>query len=133
MNDQESLKTEGVIVELPWPPQVNNLLSVVRGRKILSKKARQFYKDAVASILEQGQQNLRLSGSIRMRMLLKAPNRRSYDISNRVKAAEDALVKAGVIDDDSSVDFLAVYRGDPIEGGKVICNISRRDKVKHEA
>lgn len=115
-----------VTLTLPWPPQVNNLLTVARGRKILSKKARSFYDEAIVSVMQQGKAWRCLHGSLRLILVLYPPNRRRMDISNRVKAAEDALVKAGVIDDDSCVDSLVVERADPVAGGKVIVTVEER-------
>lgn len=84
---------------LPWPPSISQHTGVVRGRKILSKKARQWFSDAAASIQEQRPK--RLSGPVQMSLTFYAPSRRLYDPDNKLKCLLDAIVKAGIIEDDN--------------------------------
>jgi crossover junction endodeoxyribonuclease RusA len=49
--------------------------------------------------------------------------KRVADISNRIKALEDALVQAGLMDDDSQIDEIHIYRGAIVRGGKTLVQI----------
>jgi Holliday junction resolvase RusA-like endonuclease len=51
-----------------------------------------------------------LFGRLEMRLTLYFADRRRADISNRVKAIEDALTHANAYDDDSQIDRLIVER-----------------------
>ena len=64
-----------------------------------------------------------LKGRLSVHVLLHAPNRRKYDIDNRIKPLLDALQFSSVYRDDEAVDHLVVRRGDIIKGGQVIVQI----------
>jgi len=96
-----------VTLELPWPLTANNLHAVVRGRKILSRKGREY----------------RGAARVAVTLTLHPPDRRKRDIANSEKAAIDGLVFAGVLTDDSQIDRLTIARGDVIKGGRLIVQI----------
>jgi crossover junction endodeoxyribonuclease RusA len=54
---------------------------------------------------------------LEMQIILYPRDRRRQDISNRIKILEDALVDAGVFDDDEQIDILMVSRGEIKKGG----------------
>jgi len=119
-------------LELPWPPSVNHYYRAIARRKVfrgfvkwigvnvLSVEARE-YKKAVQSSLF----GVRSMGSVRLsaEIYLHGPNRRKYDISNRVKAIEDALENAGVFDNDNQIDRLIVERGEIRKGGAALVHL----------
>ncbi len=102
---------------LPWPPAVNNLYAVVRGRKILSKRGRD-YKNMVAMIA-MSNHCPRVEGRIGVIISAFPPDKRRRDLDGIIKIVLDSLVDAGVMPDDSCVDFLEVTRFSPEVGGKV--------------
>lgn len=106
---------------LPWPPSINAIYRAIpRGgiaTVILSKKGRE-YKQVVLAML-RGVDSMG-SSRLRVTIYLHGPTRRAYDISNRVKALEDALEGAGIFDDDNQIDEEIVYRCDPVAGGKAL-------------
>jgi Holliday junction resolvase RusA-like endonuclease len=55
------------------------------------------------------------------------PDKRKRDIGNYEKQATDALMEAGLFDDDEQIDFIWLVRRFPIKGGKCLVLI-----VKHE-
>lgn len=101
---------------LPYPPSVNTYWGFHGHRRFLTPKAVDF-KNAVAHWVS-------LSGvrfgkaRIAVTIITHAPDRRARDIDNIVKPTLDALVQAGLFDDDSQVDHLVVKRGDVVKGGK---------------
>lgn len=102
---------------LPYPPSVNTYWGFHGHRRFLTPKAVEF-KRAVAHWVS-------LSGAkfgaakITVTIITHAPDRRARDIDNIVKPTLDALVQAGLFDDDSQVDHLVVKRGEVVKGGKI--------------
>ncbi|HEX7041202.1 MAG TPA: hypothetical protein VF202_13880 [Trueperaceae bacterium] len=89
-------------LELPWPPTANNLHAVVRGRKVLSRKGREYRAQAAAQLAMQAAPRLGYASE---------------------KAAIDALVYAGVLHDDSQIDRLTIVRAEPRAGGALTVTI----------
>lgn len=103
-------KQNQITISLPWPPSVNGYWRavgrIVRRRvvvsQIISEKGREYRAAAVAAVLEQG--SPRIEGPVRVKEYFVPPSRRSYDLDNFRKAGRDALVHAGVIEDDSLIE-----------------------------
>lgn len=108
---------------LPYPPSVNNLHRRVvikgRARTLLSKPAREYYRDVRVACRSQGMAGRLLLGRLRVCVWLHPPDGRKRDISNTIKAIEDALTHARVWQDDSLVDHLTLIRCDPKPLGEV--------------
>ncbi len=64
-----------------------------------------------------------VAGGLFLGVRLYAPNRRKYDIDNRIKALSDALQFAEVFADDEAIDRLLVTRHEIIKGGLAIVTI----------
>lgn len=103
---------------LPYPPSVNTYWGFHGHRRFLTKKAVDFKKEVAHWVSLSGQKfgDARLEVTI----ITHAPDRRARDIDNIVKPTLDALVQAGLFDDDSQVDLLTVKRGDVAKGGKAV-------------
>jgi crossover junction endodeoxyribonuclease RusA len=106
---------------LPYPPTVNNYFTVARGRKILSKRGRQYRKDVLAAIGPRMPLLTRLTVTVD----LCPPDKRRRDLDNVTKAVFDALQHAGVYQDDSQIDFFSVQRGKLTWGGA--CYVSVKE------
>jgi len=126
-----------VILELPFPPTANTYYRTVRMGKlcrvILSNRAR-VYKEEVAREVSTIQNNNETrfdclpflpSDRISIDIKLYAPNRRKYDIDNRIKPLLDALAFAVVFPDDEAVDKIIVTRQEIVKGGKVIVELQK--------
>lgn len=104
---------------LRWPPSGNNLRIPVRiGRSLRLVDAPEYreWKEATALDLfaQLGGKRPKMAGRIALHIEMRAPDLRRRDCSNLAKASEDALVRAGVMLDDSQIDDLRVTRG-PLE------------------
>lgn len=102
-------------IRLPWPPSTNRIWRniVIKGaaRTLLSREGRE-YREAVADVVLQTWG--RLTGTrerLRVTVLACPPDRRKRDLSNCLKAFEDALTHANVWADDSQIDDLRIIRG----------------------
>jgi Holliday junction resolvase RusA-like endonuclease len=114
-DERNEWSTEGCSfkIVLPFPPSVNTLYPIVRGRKILSKKGRE-YKQEVKSILD-GVDYDTLTGNIDMCISLILPDRRRRDIDNYNKALLDCLTEQQVYKDDSQIVYLTIRKSGPLQ------------------
>ena len=83
---------------LPWPPSVNGIWRAVQGRNILSQRYRHWREAASKALLLQRPKPV--FGPVRIAIELAPPDRRAYDLDNRVKPILDLLVANRVIDGD---------------------------------
>lgn len=113
----------GTSITLPYPPAANNLYAVVRGRKILSAAGRIYQQTVRKTLMEQRTPPFMPDARIAYELQVFPPDKRRRDLSNVLKAFEDALTKAGIWGDDSQVDYLVVRRMKPHPGGQLIVNI----------
>ena len=86
------------MITLPWPPTVNTLHTVSKGRKILSARGRAWYEEA-GWLLARAASSL-VRGRVEIAIKLYPPTRRRYDIDNRIKPVLDLLTKHQIIEDD---------------------------------
>lgn len=124
---------EEVVVEVPFPPSINGYWrSFVQGkrvRQIISKRGREYRKRGCEICLLQSA-CVGLSGRLSVRITLRPPTKRKYDIDNYIKAIFDMLTHAGVWEDDEQVDSLLVVRGEVIKGGSAIVEIFKKGDDK---
>jgi crossover junction endodeoxyribonuclease RusA len=106
--------------EVPFPPSVNGLYRVFKGRTIVSKQCREYKKTVIAIMTELGLANKNIDDRLRLYLELHAPTKRKYDLDNRLKVLLDALQASGFITDDEQIDSLHVERGVIMSGGKTI-------------
>lgn len=107
---------------LPWPPSVNHYWrSVLIGgkpRTLLSKEGREFKQAAVGAVLQQRRgPSAPLSGRLAIAVTLFPPDRRRYDLDNRLKAVLDSLTEARVWEDDRHVKIIHLEEGGIVKGG----------------
>lgn len=90
---------------LPWPPTLNNYRQPVRvglsTRLVTSTNGKRYTASAIAAIYEQGKPSI--AGPVHLTERFYPRTDRAYDMDNFRKASRDALVKAGVIEDDSLI------------------------------
>ena len=95
---------------LGLPPTVNHMYRTGYRSRYKTLEVREYQQYAVNKLREAWQGRKALSGRIEMRLIFTTDNRHRWDIDNRVKALQDCLSIAGVIQDDSQLDALHVER-----------------------
>lgn len=111
------------MIELPWPPTVNHYYTVARGRKILSKKGRDYKEAAWLHLLSQGRYK-QLEGDVSLFIRAYPPDKRRRDIDNILKPLLDVLTTAGIYKDDSQVTDLRIQKFNPCKPGRVEVMVS---------
>ena len=96
---------------LPWPPSVNHYWRVCKGRMCLSKAGKQYRTDCLAAVLSQIGKPTTASYAVTVEIAAYPPDRRVRDLDNLLKATLDALSYCGILQDDSQIDDLRIFRG----------------------
>ena len=111
-------------LELPFPPSVNTLRASVRGRLITSSAGRKYYKAVAERMAELGLTDERISSPVTIIIVMHHKMNARYDVSNYLKAYEDALVKCGFIVDDHLIEYASIKKGEKVAGGKLVVKVS---------
>ena len=111
-------------LRLKWPLTVNSMYRRIRGRNILSKKAREYYN---WYLKEYPPLNSPTSEPVKITMLFHPPRNFRYDVDNYFKNILDCLTKGRIFLDDSQiVDLRGIKRQkDPEKNGYVNVIINR--------
>ncbi len=114
---------------LPWPPSLNAQYVNRRARVKAGPEEAKAYKQRVAYEVRLGHQvPPRLTGRLDVMLLACPPDTsRMRDLDNYWKLLLDSLKHAGVIADDSLFDHEEIFRGNPVEGGRILVSIGRFD------
>lgn len=122
-----SLKRDGLmLLNLPFPPSVNTYWRANGHRRFISKAGVDF-KQAVAEYVIEHEIPKYGSQRLGLAITIYGPNKRKFDLDNRLKAVLDALQDAGVFDDDEQVDILLVKRGEIVKNGLAVVIIGAID------
>ena len=110
---------------LPWPPSENHYRRNVTvngsSRTLISKRGREFQALVCDRVRQQG--SPKIGGRLAVCIYAMPPDRRRRDLDNVLKATLDSLQRAHVIRDDGDIDDLRIYRGDRIDGGRLVVEI----------
>jgi Holliday junction resolvase RusA-like endonuclease len=113
---------KNIFLELPLPPTINSYWGFSGHRRFLTAKAVQFKAEVSHAV---SQQPIRFGDAkLEMTVTINFRDKRIADISNRLKALEDALVQAGLMDDDSQLKVIHLYEGPIVKGGKCSVKIN---------
>jgi Holliday junction resolvase RusA-like endonuclease len=93
-------------IVLPFPISVNGMFPTRGNVRVPSPKYRAWRDEAGYRI--KSQKPPCIAGSVNVRIDLVAPDARRRDCDNYVKGVLDAIVKAGVITDDSAIRRLSI-------------------------
>jgi len=100
MEQDSQMQSKTLNVKLPFPPSVNNYTATYHGRKILSKRGRDYKMDCQIEILKQ-RPFPKLKGAIGIKIKFVPPDNRRRDLDNLNKAVLDALKENNIIEDDN--------------------------------
>lgn len=110
------------LLVLPYPPSVNRMYRVFRGRSIISREGRE-YRDQVVAILRAQDAPL-VACRCAVEIAIYPPDRRRRDLDNVCKALLDGLVHGGALADDGLIDELRLRRMGRKPGGEVWVQIT---------
>ena len=113
-------------MEFPcWPPSVNNITTVVRNRKIKTKRGRDFEAYICAEIAEARlhMDIPRFTGPVAVVIKMHPATRRKYDLDNMPKGIQDSLTAAGIWDDDEQIALLTLKKCKKRPGGSFTVSI----------
>lgn len=101
------------------PPSVNNLFATVKDGRRIKSKAYQAWLTAAGWEIRARCIPLTI-GPIEVEYQIERPtDRRRRDVANLEKALSDALVAAGVIEDDSLIERVTIGWADGVKGVRV--------------
>ena len=123
-------------LRLPWPPSANRIWRRGSGKTFLSPKYKEFKKEVTSIVLARQRksrikpirvlnQNVLMTGKLRVEIVLHPPTRRNRDVDNCIKPILDALTSAGVFYDDADVWQVTATRGDIAPNGNAFVVISQ--------
>lgn len=116
------------VLTLPYPPSVNHYTKRNRNGSVrLSDKARAYkvvVRQQTADKRPHTPSEARLAGEF----VIHPPNRRKFDLDNKMKLILDSLEDAGFYANDEQFDEIVIKRGDPMADGKVVATICEMTK-----
>ena len=104
---------------MPWPPSVNVWKTPFKNRMILTKRGREYRKEALQALRNLGLTGELITGDLSVHLTLNPPTARRYDIDNFCKSLFDALTHAAFWEDDEQIIKLTIEKGSKQKGGNV--------------
>ena len=114
--------TPTIRLELPYPPSVNSYWRANGHRRYISPEGVQFAKE-VDLVVKQGRHKSFGDKLVAMSVMIHPRSKRKFYLDNTLKAILDALMKAGMYDDDSQIEYIEIARGEQVENGKAVVHL----------
>jgi len=108
----------GYSLILPLGPTINHYYLRNRNGGVRVSDSGQAFRKEVWVAVKQAKVP-KLKGRVCLIVRVFPRDRRLTDISNRIKALEDALVHAGAMEDDEQIDDIQITRGSIVPGGRI--------------
>ena len=107
---------------LPWPPSNNTYYRRINNKVLISAAGRKYRKAVLEHCMRFG---VKPFGEEKISIVIVAyfPDRRRRDLDNLLKAPLDAMMKAGVYEDDSQIEFLSIKKGEQEKPGMIFIDI----------
>lgn len=106
-------------LDLPYPPSVNTYWRSNGKRRYISPAGVKFTEE-VSLIVKMQKPKTFADKQVAISVMIHPRSKRKFDLDNTLKAILDALMKAGMYDDDSQIEYIEIARGEKIDGGKAI-------------
>jgi len=108
-----------VRLDLPYPPSVNTYWRANGQRRYISPAGVKFTEE-VSLIVKNKKPKTFGDKQVAISVMIHPRSKRKFDLDNTLKAILDALMKAGMYDDDSQIEYIEIARGENIDGGKAV-------------
>jgi len=115
-----------ILMNLPYPPSINNYWIASGNRRFVSKRGRDF-KEAVAEYCAEWRVPKFGDKPMWVDIILRPATKRLMDVDNCIKPILDALQDAGVFDNDVQVQWVRIERGLPMKGGGCVVMLDAID------
>ncbi len=111
-----------VVLNLPYPPSINNYWIASGHRRFISKRGVLFRQSVMEYVMEHEVPKLG-EQALSVHIVLRPRSKKLMDIDNCAKAILDACEHAGIFDSDVQVEKLLIERGLPKKGGGCVVMI----------
>ena len=106
-------------LDLPYPPSVNTYWRSNGKRRYISPAGVKFTEE-VSLIVKMQKPKTFADKQVAISVMIHPRSKRKFDLDNTLKAILDALMKAGMYDDDSQIEYIEIAREEKIDGGKAV-------------
>lgn len=119
---------------LPWPPSTNTYWrhptkGALAGRHLISEIGRNYRATVQHQLHLAASLKKPLTGRLGIEIKAAPPDHRRRDLDNILKALLDSIVHAGVIEDDSQFDAIAIARMPAEKPGSVAITIFQLENL----
>jgi Holliday junction resolvase RusA-like endonuclease len=112
---------------LPQPPSINGYRAVARGRLITSKRGHEYFSEVANIMKELNLDNEMIEQKVLISLVIYPRTLAKFDVSNYLKAYEDALVKSCFLEDDHWIEYGSKRKGEKVKGGLLKVKVSLID------
>lgn len=106
-------------LDLPYPPSVNTYWRSNGKRRYISPAGVKFTEE-VSLVVKMQKPKTFADKQVAISVMIHPRSKRKFDLDNTLKAILDALMKAGMYDDDSQIEYIEIARGEQVDGGKAV-------------